>query len=361
VGCARAFLIDSAFAEKIRNGVPYLKCIGCNKGCIEQILKHRPATCVFNPAVGKEEEGIPAAKVKKRVLVAGGGPAGLYTATYLARSGHEVTLCNRDEQWGGLLRYASLPPHKQAIAHNVDTMVYLARQAGVTLLESTEADEKFLEEHPFDFCVLAEGCRERIPKIEGDGSRRIYLAREIFEADRGLLESFAGKSICIVGGGSQAVELALYMFGKTAPDPDSSCFLDQFVSQSLRPTLETLGKITIVEVLGKIARDLGSTRWILMKQLERYPVELMTGSTVRKITPAGVEIQQGDEVVTRGADVIVLAVGYVPGDGKLTRCLEREKIPYVSVGDGAGQGKGVMSATQSAWQAAIALGGDGDG
>jgi hypothetical protein len=157
------------------------------------------------------------------------------------------------------------------------------------------------------------------------------------------------------------VELALYMFGKTAPDPDSSCFLDQFVSQSLRPTLETLGKITIVEVLGKIARDLGSTRWILMKQLERYPVELMTGSTVRKITPAGVEIQQGDEVVTRGADVIVLAVGYVPGDGKLTRCLEREKIPYVSVGDGAGQGKGVMSATQSAWQAAIALGGDGDG
>lgn len=357
VGCAREFLADSAFAEKLRLGIPYLRCIGCNKGCIERVLRHRPATCVFNPSVGKELDGpLPAAVEPKRILVVGGGPSGLLSATYLSRMGHNVTLCTREAAWGGLLRYAGLPPHKGAILENVKALVHDAEAAGVLLRPETDVDEQFVRTADFDFYWIAEGCTERIPQIEGASCRRIYLAREIFEADQRTLAELAEQRVAIIGGGSVAAELAYYLCSQALPDLESRAFLDVFASPDLLDTFRPGGRITIIGRGDKIARDLGATRWILMKQLKRFPVELMTGSVVRRITESGLEILNGDHLVTREADAVIVAAGYQSRNSALVRWLEEEKKPYVQTGDCALQGSGILNATQSARETALFYG-----
>lgn len=357
VGCARAFLADSAFAEKLRNKIPYLKCIGCNKGCIEQVLRHKPATCVFNPLVGKETSKFFAtAQAKKRVLVVGGGPAGLYSARYLAQMGHAVTLCTEEDDWGGLLRLAGLPPHKQTILHNVETMVFNAKQAGAVLRAHTKVDRNYLAEQAFDFCLLAEGLQERIPPIETSKGRRIYLARELFEAEEEVLDDLSGKNICIIGGGSIGVELALFLFHRNAPSPEVREFQELFVSPELRNALNTLGTVTIVEREGKIARDLGGTRRNMLRQLQRFPVELMTNSAVRRITETDVEIQQGEHLFKCAADAVVVAIGYMPREDSLEQALQELGIPYAKAGDCVGSG-GILNATCSAFQTSAEFGG----
>lgn len=357
VGCARAFLADGAFAEKLQNNVPYMKCIGCNKGCIEQVLRHRPATCVFNPLVGREGFGFPVpVHEKRRILVVGGGPSGLYSARYLAQMGHAVTLCTGEDGWGGLLRLAGMPPHKQTILHNVETMVFNAKQAGVDLRTNTSVDRDYLAKHVFDFCILAEGLQERVPPIQTSGSRRVYLARELFEAQKETLDRLAGKNICIIGGGSIGVELALFLFHRMSPSPEVREFQELFVSPELRGEFNTLGRITIVEREEKIARDLGGTRWITLRQLQRFPVELMTKSAVCRITETDVEIRQGDQLVKRPADAVVLAVGYMPREDGLEQVLLEFGIPYAKAGDCMGGG-GILNATRSAFHASAGYGG----
>lgn len=358
VGCARAFLADPAFAEKLLQDLPYIKCIGCNKGCIEHVLRHQPATCIFNPTVGREGKlPLPKTEVPKRILTVGGGPAGLLAARYFAEMGNEVTLCNRESEWGGLLRYAGLAPHKEAILHNVKTLVREAEEAGVRLLPGTEVDEAYLAGHDYDFYLIAEGCRERIPEIEGASCRRVYTASELFEADGDALDRLAGKRICIIGGGSTAAELAWFLIKRTQPSPESREFLELFAAPELRDTLRPEGKITVLCRGTKVARDLGGTRWILMKQLSRFPVELLTECTIRKITETGVEALEAGRPVTVEADMVVLAAGYLPRDSGLAQFLQEKQKPFALLGDCARQGGGILSATRSAWETAAFYGG----
>ena len=81
-------------------------CVGANQGCVDRMVGGLPITCFHNPDVGREERGEPApVEVARRVLVVGGGPAGLKAAEVAARRGHTVTLVEREDELGGRLRY----------------------------------------------------------------------------------------------------------------------------------------------------------------------------------------------------------------------------------------------------------------
>ena len=122
VGCARAFLTDSDFAYKLEQDIPYRRCIGCNKGCIERVLKMQEVSCVFNPEVGKESDQTVRRAPGRRTLVIGGGPAGIEAAIQCAKHGDEVQLCCDEKMIGGLLHVAAKAPFKENIVRNIKTM-----------------------------------------------------------------------------------------------------------------------------------------------------------------------------------------------------------------------------------------------
>jgi 2,4-dienoyl-CoA reductase-like NADH-dependent reductase (Old Yellow Enzyme family) len=113
VAMTRAQIADPEIANKMRAGrtEEIRRCIGCNQGCIDRLFKMTSATCVHNPAAGYELElGIGTlrpAEPARRVVVVGGGPAGLKAAEVAARRGHQVTLLERRPRLGGQLRLAA--------------------------------------------------------------------------------------------------------------------------------------------------------------------------------------------------------------------------------------------------------------
>src|SRR5262249_61078181 len=122
----RALIADPAWAAKARAGVDETirRCTGCNQGCYGNLIQSLPITCVTNPAVGREAElgtGTlrPAARAK-RVVVVGGGPAGLEAAWVAGARGRDVTVLERGNELGGKIRLAQQLPGRGELADFAD-------------------------------------------------------------------------------------------------------------------------------------------------------------------------------------------------------------------------------------------------
>src|SRR6185369_7703758 len=97
VAMTRALIADPDLVRKIRDGGRIRHCVGANQGCVDRMVGGLPITCFHNPDVGREGRGEPEpAAEARRVLVVGGGPAGLKAAELAARRGHTVTLLERE-------------------------------------------------------------------------------------------------------------------------------------------------------------------------------------------------------------------------------------------------------------------------
>jgi hypothetical protein len=141
---ARAHIADPELVAKARAGreAETRPCIGCNQGCAHFLALSLPITCMTNPAVGREGEW-PAddrAPSRKRVLVVGGGPAGLEAAAVAARRGHAVTLWEAGERLGGQLDWIRRMPHRRDFLGLLDHQDAAARRAGVELVLQRRAD-----------------------------------------------------------------------------------------------------------------------------------------------------------------------------------------------------------------------------
>ena len=115
ISMGRPLLADPHLPSKARAGRldDICPCIACNEGCFQRLYAQLDISCVVNPRVGRETL-FPAgtASYRKRVLVVGGGPAGMMTAITAAARGHRVILCEREARLGGQLLLGDVPPHK---------------------------------------------------------------------------------------------------------------------------------------------------------------------------------------------------------------------------------------------------------
>ena len=163
-GLTRAHIADPRLIAKARgeDPTPLRNCIACNQGCIGRIEGDLPMSCVVNPHVGFEEQwerwsatrGLPASR---RILIVGGGPAGLQAAVAARGRGHDVELKERSARLGGQIRQASALAHRDRWDLLVDDLEQAARSSGVRIESGVEVDVDTIRSGRYDAVVLATG------------------------------------------------------------------------------------------------------------------------------------------------------------------------------------------------------------
>jgi 2,4-dienoyl-CoA reductase (NADPH2) len=315
VTMARGLLADPDLLAKARNGKSdqIYHCVACNQGCFDAVFQNRPVTCLVNPRAGKEAETeiTPAAHVKK-VLVIGGGPAGMKAACTTAERGHQVTLAERENELGGqLLLNRHIPGRKEMVTAATDLINNLWA-LNVKVLLGKEADRELVREMKPDVVILATGASPVLPPIPGIETQDVVRAWDVLSG-----KVHVGEKVVIVGGNAVGLETALYLADQGTLPPEVLHFLVANKAESWE-TLEGLVNrgdkhVTVVEMMKRAGEDIGSsTRWTVTMELRRLGVNVLTGATAVGIRPEGVEIEKGEKRHLLPADSVVIAAGAEP-------------------------------------------------
>jgi hypothetical protein len=182
VGMARAMFADGELVSKARAGrtADIRPCIGTNDCLHRVVVDGVRFGCSVNPATGREASGpLPAAEPRRRVLVAGGGPAGLELAALLAERGHAVSLWEREQHLGGQVWIAGQAAENAAYLDFLDFQERRLAGLGVDVTLGREATaDDVLAETP-DVVAVATGARARRPPIEGADLDCVVEGRDV--------------------------------------------------------------------------------------------------------------------------------------------------------------------------------------
>jgi len=165
VAMTRAQIADPELVSKARSGrlADIRQCAGINQGCINRVFIGRQMSCTQNATVGRENEwglgSLKPVEQPRRVLVVGGGPAGMKAAEIAAARGHRVTLCEREPALGGQLRLAGMLPSRTEWNLVIDAQRRALERHGVTVELGVEATVAYIEGKRPDALVIATGSR----------------------------------------------------------------------------------------------------------------------------------------------------------------------------------------------------------
>ena len=303
---ARALLADPELPNKVMQNrddeiVYCLRCFTC--------MAERPTTgtrrCAVNPIIGREIEGmevLPAPK-SKRVVVAGGGVGGLKAAITAAQRGHKVTLLEKTDAVGGILKSEQGLSFKYEMYKLGVTLGHQAELAGVDIRLNTPATPELVESLKPDALIIAVGSKPIVPSLPGiDGDNVVIVNNYYLEADK------VGDSVVVLGGGLSGCECAIHlgMEGK---------------------------KVHLVEMRGDVAIDDNiRKRPIVLQQLEKYAT-VHTNHTGLEVRPDGLLCRdaEGNTVLIPG-ETVICAVGQRPNRPDVEAL--RDCAPFVrEIGD----------------------------
>ncbi len=184
VGFCRPLLADAEWARKAAEGRAdeIRKCISCNQ-CWGWIIGDRQVGCVQNAVTGRELEWgagtLTRVMEPKRVVVVGGGPAGMEAARVAAERGHRVTLFEKRPELGGSVRIAASIPGHEEIGYVADYLVGAVERAGVEVRSGTEAAaETVLAERP-DAVIVAAGSVPSHDRLGPAGEIPVYATHDV--------------------------------------------------------------------------------------------------------------------------------------------------------------------------------------
>jgi 2,4-dienoyl-CoA reductase (NADPH2) len=189
IGITRRLVADPELPNKVKKGKleDIAPCAGCGY-CVHSRKGDNPQKCRINAAVGKEREyAITPAERKKRILVVGGGLAGMEAARVAALRGHDVTLCDKTPKLGGLVPVAAIVKERELDAL-VDVVHYYERQlvkAGVVLKLGTAVDIPMIRKLGPDAVVLGTGGLAVMPSIPESRTERWFAVRNFIVHLRG--------------------------------------------------------------------------------------------------------------------------------------------------------------------------------
>lgn len=312
VGMARAMIADQDLVNKASEGrfAEIRKCIGCNQGCLDAVFTMKPVGCLVNAGAGRELEDVfrPAAQIKK-VLVVGGGPGGMEAARVAAERGHSVTLWEKGNRLGGQLNIAAEPPGRSEFATFVEYLSSELYRLGVAVELGKEANENNIKAFGPDAVVMATGAAPVTPPIDGVGSPNVCQAWDVLGG-----KSATGRRVVIIGGGAVGCEAALMLAGKGVINAETFHFLALNNAESWETLKELATRgikdITVIEMQKTVGADIGvSSRWVILQEMQRFGVKMLTGAKAKKINDKGVILDVAGKEEIIEADTILLAVG----------------------------------------------------
>ena len=325
---ARGLICDPDLPNKAREGreKEQFKCLRCFY-CVGVNYVCGHLFCALNPESGKDMEinaALPPVK-KQKVLVAGGGIAGMQAAITASELGHEVTLCEKTASLGGPIQCERNVPFKKRVSEYLDRQLYMLSKLNVDVRLNTEVTPEFASSLSPDAIVAAVGSRPSIPPIPGISGRNVISAEDAF-----LNPESVGGSVAILGAGLTGAELGLY--------------------------LHTLGRhVEIIEMKDKMSAQNNSSQGGAIKSaLAKAGVTISFNTKAVEVTDKGVrcETETGERFFE--ADTVITALGQEPLRDTviaLSSCAPR----FYQIGD-CRSPRAIAAATSEAWTVARHIG-----
>lgn len=320
----RALIADPEMPAKTAQGRTddIRACIGCNQACIGHFHAGYPISCVQFPETGREllfpRTGEPgrarhaAAPAARRVLVVGGGPAGLKAAAVAAERGHRVTLAEAERWVGGQVRLAQLLPGRAEFGGAITNLGAEARRAGVELVTGVRVDRAYVEASGAEVVIVATGATPYRPPLELMGSPLVLDAWEVLrgaEVPEGNVVvadwrcDWVGLGVAtLLAGNGRKVTLA-----------SSGYHAGQRIQQYVRDQMLAAAKRAHVRLV-PMTRPFGADTGVVYLQ----------------------DVLTEEAVIVEGASALVLATGHVAADGLLNEleAAVAAGAPYRVIGAG---------------------------
>lgn len=288
IAIGRGFLADPEIPNKVRGGRldDIRRCIYCNNcrsATYEDRMKHGGLLCTVNPTLGREKEfALKPAASPKKVIVIGGGLAGMEAARVLAERGHQVSIYERNDRLGGQWNIVCKQRFKEGFAHVIE---YLSRgmdKAGVNVILNKEVTLQFVQQLQPDAVIVATGAIPMTLDIPGVDGKNVIQAVDVIT---GRVK--VGDNVVVIGGRLVGMETA-----------------DSLAEQGKKVSIVTLHR------LGENGRRVEENIYRTMRdRLIKHKVPIIPNSPVIEISDDGVYANDNGNLLFLQADTVVLAVG----------------------------------------------------
>ncbi len=320
IALGRSLIADPQFVKKLETGKKdeILFCGRCLQGCLVKVKAGEGIDCIANPLIGREP--IPSAKDKKKIVIIGGGPAGMESAVLLSDKGYDVVLYEKEERLGGQANLAPLASGKSPMERPLDYMRRMTEKKA-KVVKGREVTPELVEKEKPDVIVVATGAAPNVPPIPGLSDYPHQTGHDFFRTG-----TVKGNRVMILGGGMIGMEAA-------------------------EKLLEEGKEVMVVEMLPDVARDMEPiTKKILFGKIEGK-VKILVNTKVKEFTKEGVIAIQDDKEINLGNfDDVILTVGTHPVADLYEQVKDLAKESYV-IGDAKKPGQ-IYHATHEAYELA---------